>query len=90
MPVLADDDVIVHGNAEPGVAIWTIALVIWISACDGVGSPEGWVNKAISCTDGWMPLFATASSNFRRRRGALVPFFHFAKDAPGGGRKEDR
>src|SRR5882757_7170478 len=24
-----------------GVAIWTIALVIWISACEGVGSPEG-------------------------------------------------
>ena len=26
-----------------GVAIWTIALVMWISACEGVGSPEGWL-----------------------------------------------
>jgi len=42
MPVLADDNVVVHGNAER-VATWTIALVIWISACDGVGSPEGWL-----------------------------------------------
>ncbi len=24
------------------VAIWTIALVIWISACEGVGSPKAW------------------------------------------------
>jgi len=33
MPVLADDDVIVHGDA--------IAFVIRISACDSVGSPKG-------------------------------------------------
>jgi hypothetical protein len=26
-----------------GVAIWTYALVIWISACDGVGSPVEWL-----------------------------------------------
>jgi hypothetical protein len=32
--VLADDDVVVDGNAER-VAIWTIAFVIWISACGG-------------------------------------------------------
>ncbi len=47
MPVLADDDVIVHGMPSR-VAIWTIALVIWISACDGVGSPEGWLCTRIS------------------------------------------
>jgi len=40
MAVLADDDVVVHGNAERP-AMSTIARVIWISACDGVGSPEG-------------------------------------------------
>src|SRR3954470_2491157 len=74
-----------------GVAIWTIALVMWISACDGVGSPEGWLCRKPSAvlTAGWHCL-RPSSSNFRRRRGALVPFFHFAKDAPGGGRKEDR
>jgi hypothetical protein len=31
MTVLADDDVVVHGNPG-GVAIWTIARVMWISA----------------------------------------------------------
>jgi len=36
MPVLADDDVIVHGDAMS-----MIAFVIRISACDSVGSPEG-------------------------------------------------
>jgi hypothetical protein len=41
MPVLADDDVVVHGDA--GRAMSMIALVIWMSACDGVGSPEGWL-----------------------------------------------
>jgi hypothetical protein len=35
----ADDDVVMHGNAEWN-AISMIALVIWISACDGAGSPE--------------------------------------------------
>jgi hypothetical protein len=40
MPVLPHDDVIVHGNAKR-VAISTIALIIWMSACDGAGSPEG-------------------------------------------------
>jgi hypothetical protein len=86
MPVLADDDVIVHGNAEPGRDLDDRLIGLrWRRIAGGVV-----VQKAISCTDGWMPLFATASSNFRRRRGALVPFFHFAKVAPGGGRKEDR
>jgi hypothetical protein len=36
MPVLADDDVIVHGDAMS-----MIAFVIRISACDSVGSPRG-------------------------------------------------
>jgi hypothetical protein len=36
IPVLADDDVIVHGDAMS-----MIAFVIRISACDSVGSPEG-------------------------------------------------
>jgi hypothetical protein len=36
MPVLADNDVIVHGDAMS-----MIAFVIRISACDSVGSPEG-------------------------------------------------
>jgi hypothetical protein len=34
--ILADDEVVVDGMPS-GVAIWTIALVIWISGCDGVG-----------------------------------------------------
>ena len=38
--VLADDDVVVDGNAERG-GNSTIAFVIWISACGAVGSPEG-------------------------------------------------
>ena len=42
MPVLADD-MWSCTEMPSGVAIWTIALVIWISACDGVGSPEGWL-----------------------------------------------
>jgi hypothetical protein len=42
--VLADDDVVMHGDSER-LAISTIALVIWISACDGVGSPEGAVQE---------------------------------------------
>jgi hypothetical protein len=36
MRVLADDDVIVHGDAMS-----MIAFVIRISACDSVGSPKG-------------------------------------------------
>jgi hypothetical protein len=39
MPALADDDVVVHGDA--GLAMSMMALVIWMSACDGEGSPEG-------------------------------------------------
>src|SRR5580692_1972988 len=31
-----------------GAAMSTIALVIWMSACDGVGSPEGWLCTRIS------------------------------------------
>jgi hypothetical protein len=40
MPVLADDDVVKHGDAEWG-AMSLMAFVIWMSACNGVGSPEG-------------------------------------------------
>jgi hypothetical protein len=40
MPVLADDDLIMDGDAECS-AMSMIARVIWIFACDGVGSPEG-------------------------------------------------
>jgi len=40
MPASAHDDVVVHGDAE-GFAISMMALVIWISACEGVGSPDG-------------------------------------------------
>jgi hypothetical protein len=35
--VFADDDVIVHRNAER-IATAMICCVIWMSACDGVGS----------------------------------------------------
>ncbi len=38
----AHDDVVVHCDAQ-GCAIVMMALVIVISACDGVGSPEGWL-----------------------------------------------
>src|SRR5712664_2807820 len=31
-----------------GVAIAMIALIIWISACDGVGSPLGWLCTTIT------------------------------------------
>jgi len=35
MPILADDDVIVHGPSGPAMSM--IAFIIWMSACDGVG-----------------------------------------------------
>jgi hypothetical protein len=40
MSIAADDDVVVHRDAERlgNLDIW---FVIWISACDGVGSPLG-------------------------------------------------
>lgn len=37
MPVLAEDDAVVGGNAGRG---WTIAMVIRVSGCEGVGSPQ--------------------------------------------------
>jgi hypothetical protein len=40
MPVLADDNVVTRGDAERG-AMLLMAFVIWMSACDGIGSPEG-------------------------------------------------
>ena len=40
MAILADDDVVVHRNAERS-ATAMICCVIWMSACDGVGSPDG-------------------------------------------------
>ncbi len=42
MPVLADDDVSCT-DMPSGVAMSTIALVIWMSACEGVRSPLGWL-----------------------------------------------
>jgi hypothetical protein len=38
MPVLADDDVVMHGDWG---AMSLMTFVIWMSACDGIGSPEG-------------------------------------------------
>jgi hypothetical protein len=52
--VLADDDVVVHGNAE--VTIRTIALIIWMSGWDGAGSPEAMVEIAICLFWGNHPL----------------------------------
>ena len=42
MAVLADDDVVMHGDAN-GFATSTMVFVIWMSVCDGVGSPDGWL-----------------------------------------------
>ena len=56
MPVPADDDVVVHGNAE-GLAIPMMALVIWMSACEGEGSPEGWL---------WTRITAVADNSSAR------------------------
>ena len=42
MPNPADNDVVVHGEAERG-GDSMVVLVIWMSACEGVGSPEGWL-----------------------------------------------
>ncbi|EJN06865.1 hypothetical protein PMI42_08128 [Bradyrhizobium sp. YR681] len=39
MPGLAHDDVVVHG-VPSGLARSMMALVIWMSACEGEGSPE--------------------------------------------------
>jgi hypothetical protein len=38
MPVLADDDVVLHGDAEWGAK----SLIIWMSACDG-----DWIAKGV-------------------------------------------
>lgn len=40
MPLFADDEVIVNRNAERAATVM-IAFVIWMSACEGVGSPDG-------------------------------------------------
>jgi hypothetical protein len=34
VPVAPDDDLVVHGDAERGGAMLTIAFVIWTSACE--------------------------------------------------------
>ena len=47
VPLLADDDVVVHRDAE-GFATSMICWVIWMSARDGVGSPEGWLCTRIT------------------------------------------
>jgi hypothetical protein len=54
--VLADDDVVEHGNAERR-ATATIAWVISMSAREGVGSPEGWL---------WIRMMAVAESSSAR------------------------
>src|SRR5881296_1693253 len=44
-----------------GAAISTIVLVIWISACDGVGSPEGWLcTRTIAVADSSRARFTTS------------------------------
>jgi len=40
MPLFADDEVIVN-RMPSGPATAMIAFVIWMSACEGVGSPDG-------------------------------------------------
>ncbi len=40
MAILADDDVVCTAMPS-GPATATICCVIWMSACDGVGSPDG-------------------------------------------------
>jgi len=60
-----------------GVAIWTIALIIWMSACDGVGSPEGWLlsqfaylgqtstpfGPVLTCFNGFVPSHRANNKN---------------------------
>ena len=42
MALLADDDVVVHGDAERRGDV-DDSFGIWTSACDGAGSPKGWL-----------------------------------------------
>jgi hypothetical protein len=60
VPVLADDDVVVH-EMPSGAAMSTVALVIWMSACDGVGSPEGW---SCRCTGHPFEIISFSSDEF--------------------------
>ena len=54
--VPADDDVVVDGDAER-LGDLDDRLVIWMSARDGVGSPEGWL---------WTRIIAVADSSSAR------------------------
>src|SRR3954471_13266543 len=59
MPVLADDDVIVHGNAERGGDLDDRLGDVDIGLRRRRVAGGVVVQKAVSCTDGWMALFAT-------------------------------
>ena len=60
MALLADNDVVVHHDAET-LADDTICLVISISARDGVGSPEGWLcTSTITVADSSSARFTTS------------------------------
>src|SRR5260370_24026041 len=71
MPVLADDDVVMHGDAEWG-AMSLMAFVIWMSACDGIGSPEGGLCTRIIV-------------KCRRHRTASIPTTYLATQKNRGG-----
>ena len=61
MALLADNDVVVHHDAESFLAADTICLVISISARDGVGSPEGWLcTSTIAVADSSSARFTTS------------------------------
>ena len=50
MPILAHDDVVMHGHPER-VAMSMIAFVIWMSACERAGSQdaEDTVIRVVQC-----------------------------------------
>jgi hypothetical protein len=50
-----------------GVALSMIALVIWMCACEGVGSPEGWLR-----TMGRIMLIALALLPRMQGQGSLI------------------
>ena len=62
MPVLADNEMVVHRDTE-GARTSTIACVIWMSAREGVGSPEGWL-----CTS-TMAVAESSSARLTTSRG---------------------
>jgi len=62
--VLADDDVVVHGKMPNGVATSAIALVIWMSACEGEASYFD--DKTLRMYDGWLILTSKRPPHLRR------------------------